>query len=68
METKKKKMRMNVALLLMATILADPCSAYLSPDIGILFVFSNLLLKSNLFLLHFLLIAEIHALSSVIVN
>ncbi len=34
METKKRKTGMNVALFLMAAILAEPCSAYLSPDLG----------------------------------
>jgi hypothetical protein len=36
METKKRKTGMNVALFLMAAILAEPCSAYLSPDIGMI--------------------------------
>jgi hypothetical protein len=38
METKKRKTGMNVALFLMAAILAEPCSAYLSPDIGMIFL------------------------------
>jgi hypothetical protein len=37
METRKKrKTEMNVVLFLMAAILAEPCSAYLSPDIGMI--------------------------------
>ncbi len=38
METKKRKTGMNVALFLIAAILAEPCSAYLSPDIGMIFI------------------------------